>query len=601
MKFLVAVLMACVCAHLHAQSSGGFTDYTKLQQQASSRDTTKREPLIVSTVSLDRLYDTQRFVPDTSLNSLHLYEPNFSSPLRGHLGGGMSSSFPFFYRYNPEVFELGQRTHETLMNDPDYDQFYFSNRDYFNVRYTSGQIIGGAHFDVAFYKQFARQIHLNIGYQSMTDNGFLPGQRQSYRSADIKLLQRSPQGNRITYVSWHNPSMDEGIQSLDDISSAIQDRRSSVHLGNDMIISDKLGLRWASTLQFNSARYELDDFSVSDRESSLYPTSLDTIATSFNYQNRLSDITWDNRWTKRDRNSEMSIGLEYKNLSISRDTIQVDRLHGLVIDAKYESSISEFVFGRIGLSKGLLDASDDLRIGLHVRYAAQERLSLATTLSYSRCSLPIHQRYLVSSEGVHDGFGLVAPSQLELQSVIDIPMIGLNVSGHITRYESLPVIENLTGSWVSEDMPTNLVGISIQKSQALGPLRSHHTIALQQISGDRFSRPGWMYQGNLHLPMALFGGPMRSHWGVDVYVVSDHTASTFHPLFGEWYATPANTDSGLMTYVNPYLNVDVDGFQIYLKGVNVTSRLAGDLGRFAEGFPNYDYRVKFGIRWTLLD
>ena len=149
---------------------------------------------------------------------------------------------------------------------------------------------------------------------------------------------------------------------------------------------------------------------------------------------------------------------------------------------------------------------------------------------------------------------------------------------------------------------------------SLGPFHTNHSILIQSISDDRFTVPTFSYRGDVHVKKRIFKKNMLVHLGVDVHYLASFDTPEFYALTGLFYNEQVNDGRGILL-VHPYLNAKVQSFQIFVKGVNALHRLrsfsevsdsagttsfARDLPTVT-GFSQYDFRIRFGVKWYFLD
>jgi len=107
---------------------------------------------------------------------------------------------------------------------------------------------------------------------------------------------------------------------------------------------------------------------------------------------------------------------------------------------------------------------------------------------------------------------------------------------------------------------------------------------------------------------------MLYHLGADIHYLSSFDTPEFYALTGLFYNEQENTANGVLL-VHPYLNAKVQSFQFFIKGVNALHRLrplslvvdsAGNQNvarnlPTVTGSSQYDFRIRFGIKWYFLD
>ena len=175
-----------------------------------------------------------------------------------------------------------------------------------------------------------------------------------------------------------------------------------------------------------------------------------------------------------------------------------------------------------------------------------------------------------------------------------------SVDAFIGRYENYIVMDE-SGQYLQLSNALTLVNSSLSQKLNLGPFNSTHTLQFQYSSSDRIKPVNLQYAVNVHIKLPLFQKRMKTHLGVDAFVIPSYDTPSFFPVAGEFYGLSTGNQSDNILYVNPYFNAQVDRLFFFIKGVN-SARNAYPLNAgLVSGFNLPNYNIRFGIRWTLLD
>jgi len=163
-------------------------------------------------------------------------------------------------------------------------------------------------------------------------------------------------------------------------------------------------------------------------------------------------------------------------------------------------------------------------------------------------------------------------------------------------------LPDINGLWTQDNGTTRIAHIKLNKNLSLGPIHTEHQFVYQTWDNDRILRPNWIYQGKLYFGFRLFKKRMETRWGIDAYVVPPFNTPTFWPVLGDFGPAATATPTGYNFLINPHVNLKVDQFYIFIKATNFLQLFNQDMTSYwTTGYLNYPDRLRFGVRWTLLD
>ena len=124
---------------------------------------------------------------------------------------------------------------------------------------------------------------------------------------------------------------------------------------------------------------------------------------------------------------------------------------------------------------------------------------------------------------------------------------------------------------------------------------------VQYNTASEIALPDFQLVGNLNTKYSFFKSRLQGRVGVDYYLSPSFDLPSFNPIHGGFYDDRSRSKSDLIVLLNPYLQIDIDKFHFYLKMTNPLGQLRGVNYYLTKDYPLYDYRIAFGVRWTLLD
>ena len=608
------------------KGQSGRPDFTRngsgMPQEAmeSERDTVQKPPLIFKYYPLSDLYKPFQDL-DTTRNNVHLSDPYYQQDfIGGTLGPDLSAGYSFRYQGGAEGLRLGQEVHPILNGNLPETRFVQTNRPFFVVNYGTAQAvqgntiqaIRGDDFSMEFYKSFAQNISLNFSYQSHTDKRASNDNNVSFKQLALNLFQKSKDGSRKSYIVYDNPRYSDGyLQSFENISSSIgtiENVRRKLTFGNSMIFRDSSSQdailpRWDSQLEFGKEAYRINDPTVQSQERALFPYNVNGQEIStLSYQNEISKIVLSNSYS-----AELLGGEAKGSIDISRyswtglDTFGTS-LIPILVKGSYFKKVSSYLNYSINGRIGILEANGDLGIeSMASYYLGRNRLKAGITLERLLPTLAQRGIFLNDDNAQLFTNNFNPVTHISLYAAMIIPDLNGNVKVSADQYADL-ILPGLSGQFEQEARSTNVIAIEATSKIRLGPFQTEHRIIYQYIDNPNLVRPEIQYYGKLFFEMNLFKKRMISQWGVDAYFTPSFETPTFWPVLGAFGPNANPSLSGHLLIVNPYLNLQVDKFYFFVKAVNVLDLIPSTSDKYwAASYPFSSSRIRFGVRWRLLD
>ncbi|MFT4566957.1 MAG: hypothetical protein ACI9FN_001919 [Saprospiraceae bacterium] len=616
--FFLLVLSAL--PNLVAQS--GRPDFTRAgggmpeEAMEEEQDTVQKPPLEFKYTLLSNLYKEYTDM-DTSLNRAHLTDPYYEQTfIGGTIGPDLSAGYNFRYEGPIEGLRLGQEVHPLLSNLSE-SRFVQTNRPYFVVSYGTAQTvqanaiqaIKGDDFSMKFYKSFAQNIVLNFSYQSHTDKRATEDQDVSFKQLTLNLLQKNKSGNRTSYLIYDNPRYsDNYLDASAAINGNIENARRKLVFGNSIIFRDSTNMngvvpRWDSQLELGKEAYRLTDDGIQTQELALYPYEFDTLNLSaIAFKNEINTLTLSNSYHTGFKGGEAMVGIDISRFSwTGLDTLGTS-LYPITVSGSYSKKTSPYLSFDVKGRIGIVEASGDMGIEGQVNYILG-KYRIETSLVAERLLPRLSQRGIflndISAQVFTNTFDPSA--HIGISARLEIPNLKSTVEVRLDNYQDL-ILPNLAGQFEQENQSTRIIAFEAQTQISLGPFFTEHRFIFQNIDNSKLLRPELQYYGKLFLELNLFKKKMKSQWGVDVYFTPSFEIPTFWPVLGAFGYSTSPQNSGQILIVNPYLNLQVDKFSFFVKTSNVLDLIptARDQNWVA-GYPFTGNRVRFGLRWRLLD
>ena len=597
-------------------------------------DTVDRPPLLVAAYPIHNLSEPLEIL-DTLPETLHLFEPAYlAEHLIPNLGSENSAA-----QWQPWILPQGKIGFGHNQYDGLFDLLREANlvkvnRSYGDISVAEGlnstrPLLSSRHFNTRFFRSFARDIHLNFNYKSYTDQGqsfprnvraISQPQMNSARYIDLKFFQESKSGNRISYVQYDNPNIVETI-NRDIYSASSTDTLMVERNDRTLIFGNRISPRqdsvqrkdwiWDSRLIFKRQSYTTFAENLVKSNEAFLPIDL-ILEDSLNYNHELSRTILENEFSTDLLGGQLKVGLDLSSL---RETFAKDTLA-----QSYFTAISSLAFGkRVGVvdlyssfNFGLGDASDYRGASLRA-VAGFNKIKLDLSLSTQDYIAPLDSRSVVINSRLIRRDERPAISEFKVAGELLYVPTETSLSFAYSNTSNLISIGQ-DGLFTSITDRIGYLRAQVEQSLILGPFHTSHSLLIQSLDDTRFSVPTFSYRGDIHVKRRIFKKIMLVHLGADIHYLTSFDTPEFYALTGLFYNEQIS-DSGGVVLVHPYLNAKVQSFQFFVKGVNALHRLrpfsqvsdsAGNVSAARDlptvtGFTQFDFRIRFGIKWYFLN
>ncbi len=614
--FLYTIAIFSVLSSLSAQRPTNFDSTRGVpsgQQNAQNQaDTVQRPALDFNTFILTENIRASIRNLDTSLNSVHLIEPLYrTSFLPANLGSENSASLPFVKRLDIQGNHLGASLYDQVLDITSEPGVVLVNRSFWMLHYgqgiglTQSSSLGSSHLETKFYRTFARNIYLNFSYKKYSDDG-IRSQSNEFNRLDMKLLQKSKHGKRISFIHYDRPSISEEMDADGSASTAnsisLTRSNQSLTFGNSIISVDtatnQTKFTWDSSLKFYKSQYGANSLSINDEDKALLGLKIpgDTLT----YNNGLNGISFLNKLEIPKFGGMVSASSEIGFLNFKSGNVTDENLTEVLLNLKYDREINERWNYYLKSKFGFLDANGVAELSGYMNHAYSEQLKLSMGLSIkSQIPSLMTQQIVVNNTSFQENtWAWIKGADLNFTTQYIPSQSKLELS--FGSYNNM-IVMGANGLYRQLNESNKLLSITLNQQFNLGPIYSNHSLMFQSLTSDSFKPVPLQYAGNVYFKLPLFKKKMKTHVGADVYFIPSYNVPQIYPVAGDFFNPLSSSTSGSILIVNPYLNAKVDRLFIFVKGLNVARSIYDVQSSLVSGFPIYNYRIRFGIRWTLLD
>ena len=569
---------------------------------------------------------------DTFVNEIHTLEPQYKTDfIRPNLGPDISASQDHPWYVPEEGVRHGHHLFDQVFRSTAAPEIVKVNRSFAEVHMMQqgsgfGRHLGASSFSAKFYRSFARKILLNFNYKSMSDDGDAPlfgtvpeSQASSMRRLDLKMSQESKHGNRVTYIHYDRPTVSQNINrdyyASTDIVSLAQSRRSIV-IGNSWVSKDSINAPEKYRLE-SKLSFVKDDYSSSSNDLSVNGSNFTLLGLTddrLDYANSASTARLTNELFIPVGSGHLQTGIDIAKINHRLGSIDSSSFFQAILTAGFYKPFSDRLTFSASGRLGLLDASGLAVLKGKVDYKANDNLELEATGVLKRTIPSLMRQRLIVNDTIYQesSWGNIEGTAFSIASFYKPTSTNVDFS-----FETFSNLFTINSRGFFEQIGSRVSLLSMQAKQHLdiGPFYTEHALKFQAVSDDRFSVPNFNYTGDIYLQFHMFKKKMLTRMGADVYFIPFFDLPEFYAVTGEFYnSTQANGNSVII--LNPYLNAKVGPFHIFVKGMDLLHRLRPTrrvpipgtdrtLGAFdyplVTGLPRHDFKVRFGIKWTLLD
>jgi hypothetical protein len=574
------------------------------------------------------LYATQRGqvfeYTDTSLNQFHRYDPaRIPWAEYANLGNTGSASRPLILTPNISTgFNMGFEQYKVYNFTVDSFRFYDSNRSLSDLFFTP--VGGQQNFVVGadFSTQFADGWSTSLNYFRINQPGFYTRQNIKHTNFGIGLRYAPKNKNRETYILLlSNVNMEThngGVQESVNFNQPFRNIRTSipVNLEDAQTRYDQKQLSVINYFQFGKAQAGKESLSIYHRfdwESSTYhyfdrnlTSSLDTLV----YRDFVIDERGIRYFTKVNRVSnsffadlsggifpEMRAGITHDLFFISEESTSNIR-NDLTLQANASIPFLKKYFLR---SSGALGVGSNVG-NFHFTGAAlakpSEWINLEAGLELYRTEPGLIFRRMRLNNQLFFINDFSNPVGSLLKGTFSIPRLKSSIT-----FKQL--IENNSLAWNADRLPVQLdnvlsmQSIEIRQDFSLGPIGLENFAFLQNINTEVYGLPSFYSRHNLFIEGYLFKKAMQFRLGAESRLIPGFNANRFFPLTGAFYHDQEQIS--FYPAIDAYFMGKISRFRFFVRLENLSDLWTNDINFLTPFYPQFDFNLRLGVRWLLLD
>lgn len=603
-----------------AQSSKGF-DSLQIGKDPDAPDT-----LIFDSFTLR---DITRSTPytDTTLTHMLYYgdatrDPHQPTATIGNVG---SASHTLLYRpLTTTSFEVGYHEYEIYNTTIDQFRFHKTNRAITDVYFGSTGNQQNISVLADFTRNFEDGIQLSINYQRLANEGFYNMQRVRHTNFGAGVWYQSESDKYNMFVSFiSNVNTEEqngGVSDKSVFGTEFAEFRGAIptFLSEASTRHQQRGIRWSNfyklaspdSAQWNlQLQYDLEyNWNYWNYDDKTTSTTQDTILYGPYLVDKRGARTYinDNCFQQglyiyglgpRDISGRVGLQYDWHRVSLAdRDSTIHDLSLRFAANLPFINALRMETRGSLGLANNAGSFHVEGKVNLDIASWA----SLRGEASVFRRSVELTERTFWVNETRIYLNDFTKPFGSTLSGTIMIPAIHSQVG--ISQ-----IIENNPIYWNDNALPTQLDGVqSITQMHAAvrlewKGLHTDHYIYYQLLSKDIIDLPKYHSIHQLYWDGDLFKKKMNLRTGVQIRLTPGYVPQRFLPVTGEFYQGVTPTE--IYPDLDYFLSFRVQSFRMFLQLENISNFWLGDdqLNYQVEDYPQFDWKIRYGIRWLLFD
>jgi len=614
---------------------GDSRDFARMadQQRDSITKANLPDTIILRYFKLSDITTFYDFKDSTLDNFFHQYDPAKRRWIDyQNLGNAGSASRSQIYDSNPYVgFDVGLNQYDLYNFELDDFRFYENNTPMTNVFFTP---VGGQQ-NFVIRSDFARSFNdgtsISLNYRRLRQEGFYTNQLTKTTNFGTSLRYQSENKRYTGFLSMISNVNEEGQNGgikhdTFYMTPQLNDRK------NVTIISDDAGTRHQqkqyslinyyqlnkptkNTIQY-LLRYDLafdnryykftDPVTNTETDSTEYGDLFAFEDRGIRFYNKVNKIS--NKFYAYMSDGEklnIRVGLVYDRYNIDEQGLK-SGYNNLFADFKGDVPITKSIAikssGQLGLGDGVGDfklrGSLNLNLGSWIDINGGTAFYRYTPDLISRSLVINGNRLWDNTNNNENNIDLAKPVGSDLFGEFEIPK--LKIKGRIKQSLVTNAIYYDTTSMVrqAEDIFSS-TSISIANEFKFWKLGMENYALFQIFSDNIYNLPTLHTKHNIHITGYLFKKALYARLGAEIRLTPSHTGADFSPVAGSFRQSNETIEFYPMT--DFYFTAKVKTFRLFLRFENLNGLWQDRVAYQIAHYPQFDFKLRFGVSWLLLN
>ena len=573
---------------------------------------------------LSDIYDRHEY-SDTSISLFsHAVDPSRNQNTEYfNLGNAGSAAYPIIY--NKEIIagtNYGYQIYDIYRLSKRRFRYYEVNRPFFDFMFSP--VSGQQNFILRtdFARSFSDGVSLSLNYDRINQEGFYTSQDVIHTNFGLGFWYHHPNGKRDLFVTFKNEVNTEnhngGVVSREAFSDAFADERMSIgvnissaatrfqHRSYEILhihrfqdtLSKNIGWALKSTLDLNTGYYKYADESVSQDQSYYGEFYVDDRGIR-NFLGYTRIHTSHHLIGTIFKGFNGNVGIDFTHHALDQDVRSGSR-NDIFLEGALNLPLSNSINVVSSVKAGLGSSTGEFIVNGKSSIALPSKIKVEIDASFYRNRHPLIARSLyVSGENIWENT-LSRPFGSYLKSKLKFPLLDLSIGYRQS-------VENNTLFWDSSSRPIIYDGvytssvIDLEFSLKAWNFQLHNYFAGQVFSINLFNLPKYYGKSQLFWQGKLFRDNMELRLGIEGRLIGPHNRINYNPLIAVFYAGDPLDREEIYPHADAFLVARIKQFRFFLRFENLGS-LINDKIYFQIGdYPQYDRKIRLGIKWHLYD
>ena len=626
LRFLMCIVFQCVIIYFgNAQNRNTsnppafMPDSLRGKEESKLPDTIKLQYFYLSDITT--YYD---FKDSTLDNFFHQYDPAKRRALDYlNLGNAGTAARSMIFEANPYVgFNVGLNQYDLYNYTLDDFRFFENNVPLSDVFFTP---VGGQQNFVIrsdFTRNFSDNTSLSLNYRRIRQKGFYTNQLTKTTNFGASIRFKGFNDRYTGFISLVSNVNEEGHNGgvLTDtlFTNSLYDDRENIPTVIDdgqtrhqqkiysLVNYYQLNKPKKSDIQL-LLRY---DFTLDKRYYKFTDSETETEQDSNYYNHFLIESRGIRCYTKinKIRNALYAYAADGKKLNI-RGGIVYDRysIDETGINSTFDNAFLDFI-GDVPFSKsvsilseaklGLLDGSGDFLVKGSLNIDIGKWIELNGGAAFYRYTPNLIQRSVVINGIQHWDNELTKPIGSDFFGSFNIPI--LKLKGKIKQSLITNALFYNSENKVSQlDEIFSATSLTLANEFRIGKFGMENYLLFQVFNDNVYNLPVFHSKHNVHIQGYLFKKALFARLGTEIRLTPSYEGVEFSPVIGSFYQSDQTLDFYPMTDV--YLTGKIEKFRFFIRLENVVNLFEDKVQFQVVNYPQFDFKLRFGISWILFN
>lgn len=565
--------------------------------------------------------DDVKIYSDTILTNVHQFDSSRRRDIDYFTTGNTgSSAMPIAYTPRTKSgFDLGFHQYDLYRIDESNFKFYKLNRPLNDLFFSPSQGQSSFMVKAKFAREFSDGISLSMDYFRVKETGFYNNQATKITSFGAGIAYQSPNNKYRLFVNLYNNNASEqfngGIttdtlfgtefyESL--VNIPVYSKDATIRKADRSFVANQFytlqkteqwNLKLKHKIEINSSNYLFSDKIVS--------TSTDSILYGqFLTENRGIRTTLDHSFiynyagvslsNKQFLNIEM--GMDYKKINLSSDS-KSNQLNSVFLRSRLNTLFYNIVGFEGNLSLGLVDYAGDFDLDGKV-YIQRGDMNISGGIHLYRYTPSENQKYLEINavpfwnKALEKTFGTKIYGQLSIPKTKTRLDISQSVENQLVYYNQDGQVAQYSNNISSTTM-------ALTQGFRLWKFNYQGTVQYQVFSEDLYGLPPLFAKQSFYFESRVFKRLMQLQVGLDHRYIEYNQNLNYSPITGALY--PTGLQKAEYQLVDAFLNFKISSLSVFVKQENIINLINGKVNYLIPGYPDNAARIRFGLRWFLMD